>query len=49
MLKKESCLFNLNIKFRTEDIIIWKLDTVKRAIKTGCRLANKSFNNLAED
>ena len=49
MLKKEPRLFNANIKFRTEEIIIWKLDSVKRAIKTGCRLGNKSFNDLAED
>lgn len=49
MLKEESNLFNLNIKFRTEGIIIWKLDSVKRAIKAGCRLANKIFNDPTED
>lgn len=48
MLKKESHLFNANIKFRTEDIIIWKFNSVKRVIKTGWRLANRSFNDLAD-
>jgi len=49
MLKKESCLLNSNIKFRTEESIILRLDSVKSAVRTGWRLANRSFNDLAED